>query len=155
MDESHITSRCKTHKTSRWREKILMQRFISVENQISVKTESELTHLFRLFWVSARLLFRLLVCFVNLGVHAVHALCPLSINHFVLLLTGSKAKKKACSVRRKLITEDRRRRCGPALPSVLDMTLDPVQLFPKHSTRFEVQHTLIPSAGELKAHVNQ
>lgn len=39
---------------------------------------------------------------------------------------------------------------GVILPFVLDMTFYFVQLFPKHATGFEVQHTFISSADELK-----
>ncbi len=82
---------------------ITYQRKITV---CSVKAESTetwaLTHRFQLFRVSPCFLVWLLVCFVNLGVHAVHALCPLSIDHSPLLLTGSTAETSN-SVQRKWI----------------------------------------------------
>lgn len=100
-----MTSRCKTDKTrqrqtwqqtlssisSQWEIRHLVCSLDFSQSRICCKSEPHSSHLFRLFWVSPRLLLWLLVHFVNLGIHAVHALCPLSIEHSQLFLTGSTA----------------------------------------------------------------
>lgn len=50
------------------------------------------TYLSWLFTISSCLFFCLFVGFINLGVHAVHALRPLPIDHILFLLTSSTTK---------------------------------------------------------------
>lgn len=123
--------------------------FHSVEDQkaheVSVKSES---YRFELFWLSCSLLVWFLVCLVDLRVHAVHALRPLSIDHSLLLLTNSQTKTPNSVQKKAAATQSFA--TSVLLPFVLDMTFYFVQLFPKHATRFEVQHTFISSADELK-----
>lgn len=96
------------------------QHFISVEAESTVN--QSVTHMFQLFSVSRGLLLWLLVCFVNLGVHAVHALRPLSIDHSPLLLTGSTAKTSN-SVRKKNEPPAVKCCCGQALTFCLGYDL--------------------------------
>lgn len=67
----------------------------SVEDQwahvFSVRSES---HRFELFRLSCSLLVWFLVRVIDFGFHAVHALCPLSIDHSPLLLTKLPGKEK-------------------------------------------------------------
>lgn len=95
-------------------------------HQILESTEMlSITHLFQLFRLSRRLFVRLLVWFVDLWVHAVHALCPLSIDHSPFLLTGCTKKMTFISVQRKLITASgsSQSRCGRALTFCLGYDL--------------------------------
>lgn len=79
-------------------------------HQVSVKSES---YRFELFWLSCSLLVWFLVCLVDLGVHAVYALCPLSIDHSPLLLTNSQRHQRS----------ENRRRLHRALLQVLSYLL--------------------------------
>lgn len=60
------------------------------------------THCSQLFRVQWGLLVWFLVCFIDPGIRAVHALCPLPIDHSPLLLTDSPVEKK--TVQRQSIT---------------------------------------------------
>ena len=51
------------------------------------------SHLLLLFGNAPGLLLCLLVGVVDLGVNAVHALCPLSVDHAVFLLTEDKTAR--------------------------------------------------------------
>lgn len=132
----------------------------SVEDQRAhvflVKSES---HRFELFRLSCSLLVWFPVRVVDFGLHAIHALRPLSIEHSPLLLTKSPGEDNRFSwdffyisflkggVTKSVATDG-------LLPLVLDVTFHLVQLFSKHTTRFEVQHTLIASADEEQVKTN-
>lgn len=96
------------------------------------------THCSQLFRVQWGLLVWFLVCFIDPGIRAVHALCPLPIDHSPLLLTDSPVEKKQFRDNQSQLPVIDSIAADVLVPSVLDMTLHSVKLFIKHAVRFEV-----------------
>lgn len=106
-------------------------------HQPSVKNLSS-THCCQLFRVHWGSLVWFPVCFIGPGLRAVHALCPLPIDHSPLLLTDSPTKKKQLKEVWSQPPPIDSIAADVLVPSVLDMTLHSVKLFSKHAARFEV-----------------
>lgn len=142
-----------------WKEEILFENkgrvtdFITVQDKKNMsktnrnRLKSSLSHVSvnplrttyrcQLFRVPRCPLVRFPVCFIDPGVHTVHALCPLPVDHSSLFLTNSQTEKnQGNSIRRRSITADSIA-ADVLVPSVLDITLHSVKFFTEHATRFE------------------
>lgn len=127
--ESQISSRCKTgNRCQRQTEKTE-----SSFSDASVNPRSS-TNRSQLFRLPRRPLVRFPVCFVEPGVHAVHALCPLPVNHSSFLLTVAQTQN-ADDRSQPLVIDSIG--ADVHVPPVLDVTLHSVKFFPKHAARFE------------------
>lgn len=122
--------------------------------------------------ISSTFLLCFLVGFVDFWLNAIYALCPLSIDNIMLLFTEmhpntvSQRYKHKYNPAVKDIADANSRQARSQIypltfdtndcsPLVLDMSLNPMQLFAKHAAWLKIQHTLVSSAKMNREEVFQ